>query len=175
MEVLSADSAPYRDVLLRNAVPCCRSMIPAALRFGLMPSLVQANIFGWRVCLVYCGRGEALGCRGIPALNQWSIAEAVINQTPPSPLSRPARDDDPPLKKNPLTPTDQGEEEKKRHHLFRLASANHSAPSPPSLPARSTPGRATPRGARSLVPITPAARSPRTPVCTPPHTSPPRF
>ena len=80
-EVLSADSAPYRDVLLRNAVPCCRSMIPAALRFGLMPSLVQANIFGWRVCLVYCGRGEALGCRGIPALNQWSIAEAVINQT----------------------------------------------------------------------------------------------
>ena len=30
---------------------------------------------------MYCGRGEALGCRGIPALNQWSIAEAVINQT----------------------------------------------------------------------------------------------
>ena len=31
---------------------------------------------------MWCGRGEALDCsRGIPGLNQWSIAEAVINRT----------------------------------------------------------------------------------------------
>ena len=119
--------------------------------------------------------GDAGLVESSPALNQWSIAEAVINQTPPSPLSRPARDDDPPLKKKTPHPNGPGQGGKKRHHLFRLASANHSAPSPPSLPARSIPGRATPRGARSRVPVTPAARSPRTPVCTPPHPSPPRF
>ena len=40
------------------------------------------------------GTGGDAGLVGSsPALNQWSIAEAVINQTPPSPLSRP--DDDP--------------------------------------------------------------------------------
>ena len=57
--------------------------------------------------------GDAGLVESSPALNQWSIAEAVINQTPPSPLSRPVRDDDPPQKKKPCPERCRGKEEKR--------------------------------------------------------------